>query len=1778
MKKYLIGLGVCSIFIISLLFIFKPYSATDSPMNVDVADYDVVVLELVGDESLQKLGYLSSGSEPIDLFPFDNDFDTLLEIYNETGCYDLIANKQYDYLAVDDYDETIHDFKLEDKVKYQQYGYFTRSLDGVGNYNPVYFETTTGSVIHVQLEDGTYRDYDELTDTDLTNVYYGIPTIVVHEDGTEETIYDYHLKELVDGSYNPETDSYSYIVDFLKDEIGEWIFVPAFKGRVYAYEVDGFKYKEDVKTGDFSKWLRLTDSRYDTGDDVKIRWTRSVVENTLIEETHLVSKDQWSGVVDDSLSTIFLSKRYDEVTLDDINQADLVYFNTDTDIDAFLSRLYTLQNLSEDSVEEDLMFGGSTPIVSSPHDLSLELCEALFNKLVAQEIVVVYDTNILSLSPTETLNPVDRLYVSSMLTYPVVAAKYDLFNNSVGKTLSELREELVTNLGVTTDLHLLGIDNYTLSNEYVCKHNILGFNTINTTKDFLVDFSVDFMELNKGTDEFYDITKLDDSLEFSFADGLNYLLFSQKTTSLNKDTINILEIQPCNSFYSDEYWFLRVSGIDPYYKGNVEVTKFQAKALNGYKGNIYSTFDIVFVGANYDLLAHETYSSIYDNNTVELEVGSTVQYSLLDCFSTNVDMSQIEISDLTVADETIATVSFNEVDKIFTVSGVVGGSTTASIKINGEELVLHIIVTDDYHLAVHSGEDLRIPLVYNFEPIDKTESGWYYSHMSSYLSGFNMKFDYLVYSVSSETLNLNVSNSVFGFYGTSTLRVASRPVYRMITNTGRTSTDSSQVHHATYTFYSVPERVSHLEVSKIPTVYNDTSMNGKLYTHIGDIYDVDSSNTNTNFSGLLYSSTPNGNAQIYKQEFVKVRFSGNDITELKMNELKDFADSGKLVIVDEHFFIDSESNDLDSEVFDTTSNMYKFLSSGVPIYNSATVVNFDYSVFLTNSFDIEFKSVPLAYIDMTNCLDKIDSGKQIIKLKNIREEYFQKSQYTFDEVGYNGFSYTDYKFYVSCPSGYKLTITQYNDSGSQVEAKTINNGSFSLRNDATKMTIVLGANDWAGTNWDTYKALFQSGAKFTVTADVNNPSTTAIDNLVIDSEDDVKTGRWNGLTSINPYNSNSCSLPNIIDISSTCSVSYKSLFYLKDNRLTYKFTIKQDSDYNGFYTLSLYSDIISDGHFDSNEKIHGVYITDSSGQVVAENRLKAGVEYTANKSLDDSFCGLIHWLFRVTRNDNSSYIKEYQGYSAMKYSNEKITINVLQLLPFDEATTFNMATDSEFRSLCNIVDDFNLNIVALSELDIVDTETGLLKEPLAESIDGVPLNFQDFDMLVIGFGDALDYVTNEDLLTNIDRFINSGKSVLFSHDTSSYNNSNDDSIRVGCYYINKYFRMVTGQDRYGVTLRSDAIDYSKLGTVDDSLLVMQENVMTSSAGMSRFSRYAQDCGFDRAELDGNYDYRALYGLTNGFILRATDESKYNYAIYNPDTVFYTSNLLTQTNTDNSSNAKCLNVGQISMYPYCIVDLPAIQTSHSQYYELNLEDESITVWYCLHNKKYNSNYSTSAPMLNYAYLNDLDASNTYYIYTKDNITYTGLGHSAGATTAEKQLYVNTLVMAYRPTANTPKVIVTNENAETINDVSYVYMDYDVTNPTELLDCEVTDGSYRLTFRIATTSIAYDIVNGIQFIDKKTGTPLSVQCYSMDTNTPLEITTIGDTTVFRLDNSTEFYVDIPISSLDAIYGSGFSAEEFNIPIELKLLTSYGVENTIVEALHNLRIIKRGLFNLH
>ena len=86
--------------------------------------------------------------------------------------------------------------------------------------------------------------------------------------------------------------------------------------------------------------------------------------------------------------------------------------------------------------------------------------------------------------------------------------------------------------------------------------------------------------------------------------------------------------------------------------------------------------------------------------------------------------------------------------------------------------------------------------------------------------------------------------------------------------------------------------------------------------------------------------------------------------------------------------------------------------------------------------------------------------------------------------------------------------------------------------------------------------------------------------------------------------------------------------------------------------------------------------------------------------------------------------------------------------------------------------DFNIQIESISVTDINNYQTADDDHKLKKILDdGKASGSGGYDMLIIGFADGFNNINNdchqvEDILD----FIKSGKSVLFSHDTTSYIN------------------------------------------------------------------------------------------------------------------------------------------------------------------------------------------------------------------------------------------------------------------------------------------------------------------------------------------------------------------------------------------------------------------------
>ena len=118
----------------------------------------------------------------------------------------------------------------------------------------------------------------------------------------------------------------------------------------------------------------------------------------------------------------------------------------------------------------------------------------------------------------------------------------------------------------------------------------------------------------------------------------------------------------------------------------------------------------------------------------------------------------------------------------------------------------------------------------------------------------------------------------------------------------------------------------------------------------------------------------------------------------------------------------------------------------------------------------------------------------------------------------------------------------------------------------------------------------------------------------------------------------------------------------------------------------------------------------------------------------------------------------------------------------------------------------------------------------------------------------------------------------------------------------------------------------------------------------------------------------------------------------------------------TNKADQINKGQISLYPYNTTSSDGtirLATTHGQYYELNMEEDDLVVWYTL-----------SSDRSNYYGDNKGDAATNYYIYSKGNITYSGAGHSTMGEANEHKLFVNTVIKAIAAGNYKPEVEVLN----------------------------------------------------------------------------------------------------------------------------------------------------------
>lgn len=566
------------------------------------------------------------------------------------------------------------------------------------------------------------------------------------------------------------------------------------------------------------------------------------------------------------------------------------------------------------------------------------------------------------------------------------------------------------------------------------------------------------------------------------------------------------------------------------------------------------------------------------------------------------------------------------------------------------------------------------------------------------------------------------------------------------------------------------------------------------------------------------------------------------------------------------------------------------------------------------------------------------------------------------------------------------------------------------------------------------------------------------------------------------------------------------------------------------YDCKLFVDKNADGRFSGSDYVEGKTYTSSeevSGLTVYIRKgdewikvdpiatangnryeLRTGETYRVIRALPEEYVGVIPWKLVFYDNADRLVRTAKSGYTSVPQQSGKKTIRVLQLLS-SENNNWNLHNEqnnsnSTFSKYINGLTDWNVvgldqvnwdgTVIPSTSIDSM-TVTYLVNEKLKiggtsdtdiQRIYQESYNlFQQYDMLILGFGDAYKFgytysasdISNN-RLDNVKRnlavgwavrdYIESGKSILFTHDTTSYVNNIQSAIQWNDqgykedqknywywgYEFNKTIRASVGLDRYGALKEyyqqraasttgeeqkrdQEYLNTLKSYTFDEIKEPNSDNELWQKEGVTKYTvvRFLRSYLEDLRKTGSS---EVWFPVKNSLLKQAGydgGDPRWNYP----------SSLLMGDYAGSSLIATQVNDGQITQYPYQISanEQLEISNTHYQWLQPNMEldrngdgKNDIVVWYCISGVA-DGNYKDT----NIYNITPNDVVNNYYIYTMGNVTYSGAGHSTPSKESEIKLFVNTMIAAYNAGVTAPSV---NFKDKSGSKIQSVYMLYDPVN--------------------------------------------------------------------------------------------------------------------------------------
>lgn len=623
--------------------------------------------------------------------------------------------------------------------------------------------------------------------------------------------------------------------------------------------------------------------------------------------------------------------------------------------------------------------------------------------------------------------------------------------------------------------------------------------------------------------------------------------------------------------------------------------------------------------------------------------------------------------------------------------------------------------------------------------------------------------------------------------------------------------------------------------------------------------------------------------------------------------------------------------------------------------------------------------------------------------------------------------------------------------------------------------------------------------------------------------------------------------------------------YNSSSTIKYRFKINGTS---GDYSVKLYIDNNGDGKYNGSldtqtsaklEVISNLTVRNDANVIVNVNSLKPNIWYTLTRPLDSTYQGIIPWKLEVNAVNNSTIRASEINYTVIKQTNEasKVAINVLQVVidagTSNQSTTLNMQTNPTFQKYLNSIAEYKVNITFMSNTQFLQLYQNCTGNPVAGKFDYL----KDYDMLILGFRDTCSYTNNKYANQNILDFISQGKSIIFSHDVIWDKDAGQQRL------YNDMLRKLMSQDRYnfttGVRGNNQPIYYNNNNNnlVYNSIKIYDDNANLTSGNDKYWKFYTDNSNklYWRSGNGYNYDRNDLTTNKSWGTLSFMETTKISVA----------------------------NRGQITQYPFEIGDTISVSKTHTQYYQLDLEQEGMVVWYNLSDNRSKLNGGNNDGFYS---SRENDSRNNYYIYNKGNITYTGLGHTVNLTDDEIKLFINTMIGSYRAGTSKPKLIITNEDVYTgDSNQQYLFINSngDTVTTTDVSQVQT------VTFKVEEESVVsttdrdyyaeyYGVLPDPTDNSKTIRVLLNPQADSTSTSVlpTKNIDTGGNCTVesgkgTRLNSDNEFSIDVPLK-----YFNG--SNKLLIELELKYVEVNEDNNTIEQkSITQLNLITRPYFDL-